>query len=88
MAQEEKKSYIAAIPLLIILIIVVIHGVQLFSLPEEFNDFAPKLYNCISIDFVLAGVTFFGYLWVDDIEAKEKGIKSVDNSLEWFWKKV
>lgn len=88
LAQEEKKSYIAAIPLFIMLAIVIIHGVQLLSLPDEFKDLAPKLYNCIAIDFVLAGVTFFGYLWVDDIEAKEKGIKSIDNSLDWFWKKV
>ena len=40
------------------------------------------------VDFVFILITFFSYLWVDDIEAKVKGTKSIDNSLDWFWKKV
>lgn len=88
LGQEVKKSYIAFIPLFLSLILLIIHGAQLVTLQEEFKELAPKLFNCIAIDFILTGVTFFGYLWIDDIEAKAKGIKSVDDSLDWFWKKV
>ena len=46
------------------------------------------LFRCIGIDFVFIAITFFAYLWVDDIEVKVNGKKSIDNSLEWLWKKV
>ena len=46
------------------------------------------LSRCIAIDFVFVLITFFSYLWVDDIEARATGKRSIDNSLDWFWKKV
>ena len=58
------------------------------TVPEEYRNLLPILGRCIAIDFVFVGISFFSYLWVDDIEAKEKGIKSVDTSLDWFWKNV
>ena len=89
LARELKKSYIAAIPLCIFLIIVIIHGAQLMNLSEEYRYLSGKLMWCIGIDFILIGITFFGYLWTDDTEAKKKGIKGVDNStLQWLWKDV
>lgn len=48
----------------------------------------PVLSRCIVIDFLFVLITFFSYLWVDDIESKFKGTKSIDNSLDWFWKKI
>lgn len=88
LAQELKKSYIAAIPLFAFLILVVIHAVQLITLSEQFNYLASTISLCLAIDFVFIFITFFGYLWVDDIEAKENGKKSIDNCLDWFWKNV
>ena len=88
LAQEVKKSYIAAIPLFAFLILTLIHGIQMFTVPEEYRNLLPILGRCIAIDFVFVGISFFSYLWVDDLEAKEKGIKSVDTSLDWFWKNV
>ena len=88
LSQELKKSYIAAIPLFASLILLLIHGAQLFTLKEEFKDLIAILSTCLAVDFIFVGISFFGYLWVDDIEAKQKGKKSVDESLEWFWKNV
>ncbi len=88
LSQEVKKSYIAAIPLFVYLILVVIHIVQLLSLAQEFTDIRGILVRCIGIDFVFIAITFFAYLWVDDVEVKVKGKNSIDNSLEWMWKKV
>ena len=67
LAQELKKSYIAAIPLFAFLILVVIHAVQLITLSEQFNYLASTISLCLAIDFVFIFITFFGYLWVDDI---------------------
>lgn len=88
LAQEIKKSYVAAIMLFIYLVVLIMHVAQIATLPEEFRYMVTTLSRCIAIDFVFILITFFSYLWVDDIEAKISGKKSIDNSLDWFWKKV
>lgn len=88
LAQEIKKSYVAAILLFAYLIILIMHVAQMATLAEEFRYMLSTLSRCIAIDFVFVLITFFSYLWVDDIEAKAEGKKSIDNSLDWFWKKI
>lgn len=88
LSQEIKKSYIGAISLFAYLVILVVHVAQLATLSEEFRYLLPTLSRCIVIDFIFVFITFFSYLWVDDIETKVKGKKSIDNTLDWFWKKV
>lgn len=88
LAQEEKKSFITAITLFAYIIILGVHVAQAATLSPEFNTYLPTLTRCIAIDFAFILISFFSYLWVDDIEAKEKGKKSISNSLDWFWKKV
>lgn len=88
LAQEVKKSYIAAIVLFAYLVILIMHVAQLATLSEEFRYMLTTLSRCVAIDFVFVLISFFSYLWVDDIEAKAEGKKSIDNSLDWFWRKV
>lgn len=88
LGQEEKKSITVAIPLISFLILLVIHVVQVVTLSTEYAYLASTLYKCIALDFLFILITFFAYLWVDDIEAKTNNIKSIDNSLDWFWKEV
>ncbi len=88
LAQEIKKSFVAAILLFGYLTILSIHVFQLSTISEELNMFVPTLQKCIIIDFVFVLISFFSYLWVDDIEAKAKGKKVISNSLNWLWKKV
>ena len=64
------------------------HVAQISTLSEEYRYMLTTLSRCIAIDFVFVLITFFAYLWVDDIEAKAEGKKSIDNSLDWFWRKV
>lgn len=88
LAQEVKKSYIGAIVLFGYLIILVVHVAQIATLSEEFRYMLTTLSRCIAIDFIFVLISFFAYLWVDDIEAKAEGKRSIDNSLDWFWKKI
>lgn len=88
LGQEEKKSITVAIPLISFLILLVIHVVQVVTLSTEYAYLASTLYKSIALDFLFILITFFAYLWVDDIEAKTNNIKSIDNSLDWFWKEV
>ena len=88
LAQEIKKSYIAAIGLFVYLIVLIMHVAQIATLSEEYRYLLTTLSRCIVIDFIFVLITFFSYLWVDDIEAKIENKKSIDNSLDWFWKKI
>ena len=88
LSQETKKSFINGIMLFVYLILLVMHVMQAFIMTDESAEVFTTLTRCIVIDFIFLALTFFSYLWVDDIEAKELGKKSYDNSLDWFWKKV
>ena len=88
LGQEVKKSVAVAIPLFVFLVLLIMHVVQIATLPAEFAIYTGTLYRCIALDFLFILITFFSYLWVDDIEAKANNKKSIDNSLDWFWKEV
>ena len=88
LGQEVKKSIAVAIPLFVFLVLLIIHVGQIASLSSELAYLSGTLYKCMALDFLFILVTFFAYLWVDDIEAKANNVKSIDNSLDWFWKEV
>lgn len=88
LGQEVKKSVAVAIPLFAFLILLVIHVVQASTLSADLAYLAGTLYKCIALDFLFILITFFSYLWVDDLEAKANNKKSIDNSLDWFWREV
>ena len=88
LAQEVKKSAIAGVLLIAYLGILVFHVAQLTTLSEDVRYLAETLSRCVVIDFVFILISFFSYLWVDDIEAKANNKKSINNSLDWFWKKI
>ncbi len=88
LGKEVKKSAAVAIPLVLFLILLIVHVGQVAGLSADMTELAGTLYKCIALDFLFILVTFFAYLWVDDMEAKANNIKSIDNSLDWFWKEV
>ena len=88
LAQELKKSYIVGIALIFYLVLVVMHVFQLVTLTETYAYLSSTLSWCVLVDFVFIAITFFAFLWVDDIEAKAFNKKSIDNSLDWFWKEL
>lgn len=88
LARHTKKSLIIGIILFVFLGIIIAHTVEM-TVSGISNDVNVKAYaTSIAIDFIFIFLSFFSYLWIDDIEAKEMKKKSVDNSLEWFWSKV
>lgn len=88
LARHTKKSFIIGIMLFAFLGIIIAHTVEM-SMSGISNDVNIKAFaTSIAIDFIFIFLSFFSYLWVDDMEAKEMKKRSVDNSLEWFWSKV
>ena len=88
LGQEIKKSSVAMIPLMAFLLLLIVHVVQVSTLSEELKYLATTIYKCIAVDFLFILITFFSYLWIDDLEAKKNNLRSIDNSLDWFWKEI
>jgi len=89
LARELKKPYVAALPLVFFLGLVLMHSIQLANIPEVNYELQRSLIiGSIAVDLIMIFVTFFGYLWIDDIASKFYKKKSIDNSLDWFWKQV
>ena len=86
LGKEFKKSLLPAIPLFVFLILLVIHTFQSTIL----TDLVYKSIVTVSmgVDACMIFLAYISYLWVDDIETREKHKKSIDNSLDWFWKKI
>lgn len=89
LGKETKNSKITLGVLCIHLILIIIHAVQFVTMSGTATQEVIKvLSTSLAVDFGLVMIAFLSYLWVDEIEAKVKKKKSVDNSLGWFWKKV
>lgn len=86
LGKEIKKPAIPAIALIAFLVILVIHAVQLCM--PSYAEYYVTIRYCIAFELSMVFVTFFSYLWIDDIASKFYKKKSVDNSLDWFWKQV
>lgn len=86
LGKEFKKSLLPAIGLILFLIILLIHTFQLTVLIDA--AYRNIVTISMTVDALMIFLLYISYLWVDDIEAKAKNKKSIDNSLEWFWKKI
>ena len=89
LGKEIKKPHAPAIALVFFIILLLVHSVQLANIPEvDYETIKSVLLKCLAIDLTMVFITFFGYLWIDDLSAKFYKKKSIDNSLDWFWNKV
>lgn len=75
----------------LVTIMVIVIGFLIYhsvTLDGATGDLVSQTYHCIAFDLILLLLSFISYLWVDDIVAKKKKIKSYDDSLGWFWNKI
>ena len=86
LGREIKRPVVPAIALAMFLILLIIHAAQLNM--AAYADYGTVIRSSIIFELVMVFVTFFSYLWVDDIASKAFNRKSYDNSLDWFWKQV
>lgn len=87
-SRKTRRSSFICILLLIFLIVIVGHCIEYITIDKLLTEKIKIITRCIAVDFVFIFLSFISYLWIDDIESKERKIKSIDNSLDWFWKKI
>lgn len=88
LAKETKRSDVTCIMLLVFLTVIVGHCIEYVAVNDPTGEITTTIANCITVDFIFILLSFLSYLWADNIEAQDRKIKSIDNSLDWFWKKV
>lgn len=78
-------------PLIVVMVAItgylIYHSISLDKL-EKGSELISQMYHCIACDLIYMLIAFISYLWVDDIVAKKKNLKSYDDSLSWFWNKM
>ena len=84
---KSAKNTIPSIILLAVFLGLLVYYAVLLRKPELI-DMRNVIVNCMSIDLILVFLSFISYLWIDDIEAKKKNKKSIDNSMDWFWREI
>lgn len=88
LGHEIKRAFIPALGLVMSIGLLIIHTLQLFVFVDSYRGYENILSTSMLFDFGFILVTYVSYLWVDDIEAKHRNKKSIDNSLDWFWSKI
>lgn len=86
-AYQSKKSVIPGIMLFIFISILILHTLEI-TIGNLTAEGISVTIRSIILDLVFILLSFISYLWIDDVEAKLKKKKVIDNSLEWFWSKI
>lgn len=84
-SKKLKNPYIALGILIINIVLLLSHFLNIGNV-EPNNEQA--LYYSIAIDFAMLLISFLSYLWVDNIRAKEGGVKTIEDGISWFWDKI
>ena len=87
LAREMKKSVVMGGALAIFVFLSVANCVILVMQGANL-ELRSDIVTTIVFDLIFTFISFLSYLWIDDIEARVNKKKSIDNSLDWFWKEV
>lgn len=88
LGKEMKRSWIIGVMLFVLLLLLIGHTIEFATIAQTDPTIHKAVVTSATFDLIFIFISFISYLWIDDIEAKEKKKKSIDNSLDWFWNKI
>ena len=83
-----RKTEKPVFPILIVIAtigLLIYHSVNLSGLD---TITASPIYFSIAADMILLFLGYISYLWIDDMAAKNRNLKTYGDSLSWFWEKI
>ena len=86
-SRKSEMTWPLIIAMVAIIGFLIYHTVSIDNLQKGSEEMS-IVYHCIACDLIFLLISFMSYLWVDDIMAKNKKLKSYDDSLSWFWDKL
>ncbi len=86
--KQAKNAYVPAMPLIGFLVLLIMHTIQILTLSPENAIYKTAISWSLAFDFAFILLSYIAYMWTDEIEKNAKKKKSVDNSLDIFWKNV
>lgn len=87
LGREVKKSWMLGVLLVAFCFMLIGHTTELLTVKDLTDVLKAQLSQCMIVDFVFIFLTFVGFLWLDEIDAKANNKKVVDN-LKVLTKKV
>ena len=87
-SRKTEQTPLLIIAMVVLIVALIYHSVFLEGLVSSENELISQTYYCIAADLVMLLISFISFLWIDDIVAKKKKLKSYDDSLNWFWNKL
>ncbi len=88
LAKYTKRSIVMIVVLFAFSALLIAHTVTYITGSGLEESVLSDLIYTMIFDVIFMFISFIGYLWIDDIEARKKQKKSIDNSLDWFWEKL
>lgn len=87
-SRKIEQEGLLAVTMIAVIGLLIYHSVYLDNLLSTQEALITQAYRCLAADLILLLVSFISFLWIDDIVAKKKKVKSYDDSLSWFWNKL
>jgi len=82
-----RKLELPQLPIIVVVYslgLLIYHTICINSNPVNISPY----YFSIAVDLVMLLIGFITYLWIDNIVAKDKNLKSYGDPLSWFWDKL
>lgn len=84
MSKKYEKPVVPVVMMIYIVLLLIIHSTT--KLSDVFST--QTKYISIAFDLIFLFLSFISFLWIDEINSKKKKIKSIDDSLAWFWEEL
>ncbi|MGN1298660.1 MAG: hypothetical protein ACI4UE_01590 [Candidatus Scatovivens sp.] len=81
LSRKSEKTIFPIILTIYMIVLLILHS----TLKITDDTLMKTKYISIAFDLIFLFLSFISFLWIDDINARKKNLKSYDNSLSWFW---
>lgn len=87
-SRKAENIILLIVSIVINISFLIYHSVTLEKLNPNQTEMISQNYHCIAFDLIMLLLIFISYLWIDNIIAQKKKLKTYEDGLSWFWNKI